>query len=151
MNALGAIVAGLAGTIVMSMVMAMAPLMGMPKMDIVGMLGSMFAKDGNTALGWMMHLMMGIVFALMYAVLWSLHIGAATLVFGALFGIGHWLIAGLIMGGVPMAHAGVKAGAVQAPGVYMMNNGGIMAFMGGLIGHVVYGLVVALVYGFFIR
>lgn len=151
MNALGAIVAGLAGTIVMSMVMAMAPLMGMPKMDIVGMLGSMFTKDGNTALGWMMHLMMGIIFALMYAVLWSLHIGAATLVFGALFGIGHWLIAGLIMGGVPMVHAGVKAGTVQAPGVYMMNNGGIMAFMGGLIGHVVYGLVVALVYGFFIR
>lgn len=109
MNALGAIVAGLAGTIVMSMVMAMAPLMGMPKMDIVGMLGSMFTKDGNTALGWMMHLMMGIIFALMYAVLWSLHIGAATLVFGALFGIGHWLIAGLIMGGVPMVHAGVKA------------------------------------------
>jgi uncharacterized membrane protein YagU involved in acid resistance len=135
----------------MSMVMAMAPLMGMPKMDIVGMLGSMFTKDGNTALGWMMHLMMGIIFALMYAVLWSLHIGAATLVFGALFGIGHWLIAGLIMGGVPMVHAGVKAGTVQAPGVYMMNNGGIMAFMGGLIGHVVYGLVVALVYGFFIR
>jgi len=151
MNALGAIVAGLAGTTVMSMVMAMAPLMGMPKMDIVGMLGSMFTQDGNTALGWMMHLMMGIIFGLMYAVLWSLHIGAATLVFGALFGIGHWLIAGLIMGGVPMVHAGVKAGTVQAPGVYMMNNAGTMAFMGGLIGHVVYGLVVALVYGFFIR
>ncbi len=32
-----------------------------------------------------------------------------------------------------------------------MSDGGMMAFVGGLIGHVVYGLVVALVYGFLIR
>lgn len=56
-----------------------------------------------------------------------------------------------MMGGVPMMHAGIKAGTVQAPRVYMISNGGIMAFMGGLIGHAIYGLVVALVYGFFIR
>lgn len=151
MNAVGAIVAGLAGTVVMSLVMAMAPLMGMPKMDIVGMLGSMFSKEGNTALGWVMHVMMGIVFAIVYAVLWSFKIGAATLVFGLVFGIVHWLIVGLMMAVVPMMHAGIKAGTVQAPGVYMISNGGIMAFMGGLIGHAIYGLVVALVYGFFIR
>jgi hypothetical protein len=31
-----------------------------------------------------------------------------------------------------------------------MLNAGVMGFMGGLIGHVVYGVVVALVYGLFI-
>lgn len=147
MNVIGAIVAGLAGTVVMSMLMAMAPAMGMPKMDIVGMLGSMFSKDGNPTLGWMMHLMMGIVFGIVYALLWSQGVGSATLVGGLIFGVVHWLIVGLMMGGVPMMHAGVKAGTMQAPGVYMMKNGGMMAFVGGLMGHLLFGVVVALVYG----
>jgi hypothetical protein len=151
MNVLGAIVAGLVGTIVISMVMAMAPRMGMPKMDMVGTLGSMLSKDGNRTLGWIIHLMMGSIFAIIYAALWSIGIGAVNVVTGALFGIVHWLIAGLVMGGMPMMHAGIKAGTVKAPGVYMLSNGGAMAFMGGLIGHVIYGVVVALVYGLFIR
>jgi hypothetical protein len=151
MNIVGAIVAGLAGTVVMSMIMAMAPQMGMPKMAIWEVLGSMFNKEGNNTLGWVMHFMMGVIFALIYAVLWAVGIGSATWVGGLLFGAVHWLIAGLMMGGVPMMHAGVKAGTVKAPGVYMMSAGGMMAFVGGLIGHAVYGLVVALVYGLFIR
>src|SRR3990172_2249226 len=55
MNIIGAIVAGLAGTVVISMIMAMAPKMGMPKMAIWEMLGSMFSKDGNNTLGWIIH------------------------------------------------------------------------------------------------
>ena len=42
-------------------------------------------------------------------------------------------------------HAGIKAGTVQAPGVLMLK-GGIMGLMGGLVGHILYGLVVASVY-----
>ncbi len=151
MNIIGAIVAGVVGTIVMSMIMVMAPMMGMPKMAIWEMLGSMFSKDGNNLLGWVMHLMNGVIFAIIYAALWSFGIGSATWVNGLVFGAVHWLIAGLMMGGVPMMHAGVKAGTVKAPGLYMTANGGMMAFAGGLIGHAVYGLVVALVYGVFPR
>jgi len=149
MNVVGAIVAGLAGTVVMSMLMAMAPKMGMPKMDIVGMLGSMFDKKGNTMMGWGMHLMMGILFGIIYALLWSNGVGTASAVGGLIFGLVHWLIVGLMMGGVSMMHAGVKAGTVAAPGLYMMNNGGMMAFVGGLMGHALFGLVVGLVYGLF--
>ncbi|MBI3244678.1 MAG: hypothetical protein HYZ49_20560 [Chloroflexi bacterium] len=151
MNIIGAIVAGVVGTIVMSMIMLMAPMMGMPKMAIWEMLGSMFSKDGNNALGWVMHFMMGVIFAVIYAALWAAGLGSATWAGGLVFGAAHWLIAGLMMGGVPMMHAGIKAGTVKAPGVLMLNMGGMMGFMGGLIGHVIYGLVVALVYGFFIR
>ena len=151
MNIIGAIVAGLVGTVVMSMVIAMAPTMGMPKMAIWEMLGTLFSKEGNVGLGWVMHFMMGVVFAIIYAALWAAGIGSATWVGGVIFGAVHWLVAGLMMGGVPMMHAGVRAGTVKAPGVYMMSAGGMMAFVGGLIGHVLYGLVVALVYGFFIR
>ena len=150
MNVLGAIIAGIVGTIVMTMVMVMAPKMGMPKMDIVGMLGSMFSAESNRMVGMIMHLMMGVVFAIVYALLWNAGIGAVNLMWGAIFGAVNWLISGMMMGGMSMMHAGVKAGTVKAPGVFMMNNGGMMAFMGGLVGHVIFGLVVALVYGLFI-
>jgi len=149
MNFVGAIVAGLVGTVAISMVMAMAPRMGMPRMAIWEMLGSMFNKDGNNALGWVAHFMMGTIFAIIYAALWSAGVGSVSAGSGVLFGAAHFLIVGLVMGGMPMLHAGIKAGTVQAPGVYMLN-AGIMGLMGGLIGHVIYGVVVALVYGLFI-
>ena len=150
MNVVGAIVAGLVGTVIISMVMMMGPKMGMPKMAIWEMLGSMFSPDGNVALGWVMHLMMGIIFGIVYADLWAVGIGSATATSGALFGLVHWLMVGVMMGAIPMLHAGIKAGSVSTPGVFMLNSGGMMAFMGGLIGHVIFGVVVALVYGLFI-
>lgn len=150
MSVLGAIIAGLVGTVIISMVMNMAPQIGMPKMDIVGMLGSMFSPEGNRTLGWAMHLMMGVMFAIIYALLWNAGLGTVGLLWRALFGAGHWIVAGASMGSMSMMHAGVKAGAIEAPGVFMVNNGGVMAFMGGLIGHIIFGLVVALVYGLFV-
>jgi riboflavin transporter FmnP len=149
MNIIGAIAAGLVGTVVISMLMAMGPRMGMPKMAIWEMLGTMFSKEGNVGLGWVMHFMAGVAFAIIYAALWTAGVGSATLVSGVVFGAVHFLIVGLMMGGMPMLHAGIKAGTTQAPGVLMLNSG-LMGFMGGLIGHVLYGLVVALVYGLFI-
>jgi len=149
MNILGAVVAGVVGTIVISMLMAMGPKMGMPKMAIWEMLGSMFDKDGKNGLGWTIHFMMGVIFAIVYAVLWKAGIGSATVGSGLIFGLVHFLVVGVMMGGMPMMHAGIKAGTVQAPGVLMLNSG-VMGFMGGLIGHALYGVVVALVYGFFL-
>jgi hypothetical protein len=149
MNFLAAIIAGLAGTVVMSIIMALAPRMGMPEMDIVGMLSSMFGVPPNRMLGWIMHLMMGVVFAILYALLWNLSIGIPGTSSGALFGAVHWIASGIIMGLVPMVHVGVKSGEVISPGVFMMNNDGVMAFMGGLIGHIAFGLVVGLVYTLF--
>ncbi|MEW6403361.1 MAG: DUF6789 family protein [Chloroflexota bacterium] len=146
MNILSAVIAGIVATIVFTMVLVIAPKMGMPKMDIVSLLGSMFSAKSNQALGWVMHLMMGVVFALIYAFLWSLGFGAATWGIGLIFGAIHWLVVGMVMGMIPMMHAGIKSGAVQAPGLWMTNNGGLMAFMGGLVGHMIFGIVTALVY-----
>ncbi len=148
MNVFGAILAGLAGTVVFSMVLIMAPRMGMPNMDIVGMLGTMFGR-ANRLLGWMMHLMMGVIFALIYAFLWSKGILNPTWLGGLVFGAVHWLIVGMVMGLIPMMHIGIRRGEVNAPGLWMTNTGGMMAFVGGLVGHIVFGVVAALVYSLF--
>ena len=144
---IAAIVGGLAGTATMTALMMMAPRMGMPKMDMPALLGSMFGAPGNKAMGLGMHLMMGVVFGLVYAMLFNVITGPNIVALGALFGIGHWAMAGLTLGMMPMLHAGIKSGQVQAPGVYMTRLGGMMGFVGGLMGHVVFGLVVGLVYG----
>lgn len=146
MNILSAIIAGVVASLVFSMILAMAPKMGMPKMDIVSLLGSMYSIKTNLALGWMMHLMMGIFFALIYAFLWSSGISGATWLGGLIFGAVQWLVVGVVMGMIPMMHVGIKSGAVQAPGLWMTNSGGVMAFMGGLVGHMIFGVVIALVY-----
>ena len=116
MNILAAIIAGLIGTVVITMFMSMAPKMGMPKMDMVGMLGSIFGTPGNRGLGLFIHLMMGVVFSLIYAYLWSAGVGSATFVGGLVFGAVHWLVAGMMMATMPMMHAGIKSGDIPVPG-----------------------------------
>ena len=148
MNILAAVVSGIVGTMAISMVMALGPKMGLPKMDIVGMLSTMFGKPNRT-LGWIMHMMMGVVFALIYAFLWSVGIGNGGWLSGLLFGIGHWLVVGVMFALIPMMHAGIKSGEVEKPGLWMTNQGGLMAFVGGLMGHMVFGIVVALIYSLF--
>ena len=145
MNILNAVISGILGTFAISAVMAVAPMMGMPKMNIVDMLSTMFGKP-NRVLGWMMHLMMGAVFALIYAFLWSQGIGSPAWLSGLIFGAAHWLVVGLMMGVIPIMHAGIKNSDVEAPGLWMTNQGGMLSFVGGLMGHMVFGLVVALVY-----
>jgi hypothetical protein len=145
MNVLGAIFAGLVGTILFTMVLVMAPKMNMPKMDIVSLLATMFGK-ANRPLGWMIHIMMGVLFALVYAFLWSKGVGAATWAWGLAFGAAHWLIVGMVMGMIPLMHLGIRRGQVKAPGLWMTNNGGMLAFGGGLLGHLIFGLTTALVY-----
>lgn len=47
MNILNAVIAGVVAIIVFSIVLSMAPKIGMPKMDIVSLLGSMFSAKSN--------------------------------------------------------------------------------------------------------
>lgn len=92
-------VGGLAGTAIMTMMMYIAPRMGMPKMDMPRMLGTMFiSKEGSaTALGMVIHLMMGAIFAIIYAWLWSLGLGSATWWWGLIFGAVHGIVAVVMM------------------------------------------------------
>lgn len=138
MDIVGAIVAGLAGTAVMTALMYMAPMMGMPKMDIIGMLGTMVAPNRDTAalLGVVIHFMMGVLFAIVYALLWRAGLGDPTWIWGLIFGAVHGVIA---MIGMPvMVRMHPRAPEMES---------GLLMVAGLLMGHMVFGLVGALVYG----
>ena len=141
MNYVAVIIAGLAGTVAMTILMYLAPLMGMPKLDIIAMLGTMFTsnKTVSTIIGVMAHLMMGVVFAFIYVLLWSFGIGSPTWLWGLIFGAVHGLVVYMIMPMINRMH----------PRSVEMEGGTKMA-VGMVMVHMLYGLVVALVYASYV-
>lgn len=61
------LVAGILGTIVMTVVMMILPYLGFPESDPASMLADMFGV--STLVGWILHFVVGIVFALFYTLL----------------------------------------------------------------------------------
>jgi uncharacterized membrane protein YagU involved in acid resistance len=141
MNIVGSIIAGLLGTLVMTVLMAMAPWMGMPRMDIIGMLGAMFTASKGTSrvFGTLAHFMMGVIFAIIYSLLWNLGIGSPAWLWGLIFGAIHGVVAMVMMPVMMKMHP-------RPPQM----NGGLLMMVGLLIGHMVFGLVVALTYAAFV-
>ena len=163
---LPALVAGLIGTVVMSATMQMAASMGLTRMPAMHLVtGAMMSGDKATAsrIGIMVHyIVMGtVVFGLAYAALFAAFDDASVRT-GALLGLGHGLIVGLMaMPMMPVMHprmssspAGPTAStvtvdggqlALSAPGLFGAKWGG-MTPVGLIVGHILYGVVVALVY-----
>jgi uncharacterized membrane protein YagU involved in acid resistance len=137
MDISSAIWAGLIGTAVMTVLIYAGPTMGMPKMDMIGMLGKMFTGNGSIAypLGTIIHFMMGALFAIVYAWLWSLGLGSASWGWGIVYGLVHGLVAAMVMPMMIRMHP-------RPPEMRM----GPMTVTGILMGHLVFGLTVALVY-----
>lgn len=123
--------AGAMGTAAITMLMLGAPLMGMPRMPIGEMLGS-FLHIGSAA-GWAMHVVIGLVLALIYAAWFAARLPGGPAGSGALYGLGVFLVAQLVV--MPMMGGGVFSG------------GNLPMIMGSLIGHLVYGALVGAVYG----
>ena len=142
LSVIGAAVAGLASTLVMSITMAVAPRMDLPPMDFAGWLANLLGVPRLRALGFVAHLLIGVGWAFAYAALWSAGIGSPDVTIGLLFGIAHWLIAGALFGLLPSWRPGM-------PGLYFRNLNGNMGFFGGLMLHIIYGLTMGLVYQFF--
>lgn len=154
-DAVNVVVAGLAGTVEMTAVITMGGAVMGIKMDMPLTLGTMFVPKGVPAwtVGLMLHLMMGVVFFLAYALLFqwfglSSHLGR----WGAAFGVGHATVAGVAFGVLPalhprMAAAGAAAGAgtIPAPGFFGAGLGG-MAPMAVILAHVVFGLTAGWIY-----
>jgi uncharacterized membrane protein YagU involved in acid resistance len=63
------ILAGVVATAVMTVVGVMAPMMGLPKMNPAEMLSGMLGV--SPVLGWLMHFMIGTIFAIVYVYLFN--------------------------------------------------------------------------------
>jgi hypothetical protein len=138
-----AIKAGLGAWIVFTLVLYIAPLMGVPKMDVPAMLGGMFGLN-NLGFGWMMHLAIGLMLALIYAYWFVDLVGGAPWVRGLTFGVLPWLTMMVVI--APMLPLLNPMVAKMPPGVFLANQG-IMAPMGSLAGHLIWGAVLGAVYG----
>lgn len=129
------LVAGIAATIVMTIVMMIAPMMGLAEMNPPAMVSGMIGMP--ITVGWIMHFMIGIVFAasFVYFFRYKLPIGN-TVLKGVVFGI---IIA--IFAKISMTMMGTMTGG-GAP----VPEGSMAPMLIGLVlGHVVFGIVVALV------
>ncbi len=120
--------------------------LNLPAVDAHGILGFMLNADAAGPLGYVMHFGLGAVFAIGYAFVFE-WVGSNVLLLGAALGVVHWLLVGWMFALAPLAHAGMKAGTVEVTGPYMLTSLGPGGFVAGLIGHVLFGLTVAVVYG----
>lgn len=125
------IVGGVLGTLVMTAVgVYVAPMMGMPPMNPADMLA--MKMGGSSALGWMGHLMIGIVLAFIYARLVLGRLPGPPVMQGALFSVAPWLMAQLAV--MPMMGMGLFSGSMQLA-------------LGSLVGHLMYGAVMGGIVG----
>jgi hypothetical protein len=125
------ILAGVIGTAIMTMVMFVAPMMGMPKMSPPEMLSGMLGTP--VLVGWAMHFMIGVIFAFAYAYLFAPKVKISNLFLkGAVFGFTAFIFAQImmaIMGAMfPMPE---MAGSIA------------LTMIGGVMGHLIFGMAVA--------
>ncbi len=132
-----AIIAGSTGRMAMLLLIYGGPLLRLPRIDVVSMLGGLAApnKQDAVTLGGAIHFTMGVFFAIIYAGLWSLGIGSPIWWWGLIFGGIHGLLIILILI-VVMRRYPLLSQPFNEPRV-------MLAIM---LNHMVYGLVVAFVY-----
>ncbi len=153
-----AVVAGFAGGLVMTGMMVMLRKAGKTEMDMALLQGAMFTGDRGKArvIGLFTHLVMMSALALgsLYAALFALFDTSAGNAWwaGALIGVVHGLVAGMAMAMMPAVHprmrgakAAVGPGAAHSlelgpPGPFARNYGSATP-PGGMVAHVMYGLV----------
>ncbi len=130
--------AGLIGTASMTALLLVEPSIGLPKIAIGEMLSSsMSALSSQTtmgpAAGWVVDVLLGVIFALVYAGVLDRKLPGSPVVRGLIFGVLIFIVAQLVF--APLTGSG------------LFSNGDIVLLLGGLLGHLVYGSVVGYVYG----
>lgn len=99
LNIGSAIKAGLIATLAMTVLMYGAPLMGLPKMDILLALGSLFPGQISPYIpGAILHVGLGSALALLYALLFAPLLPGPRWARGALYSVLPWLLAIFAMG-----------------------------------------------------
>ena len=145
---LGAIVWGVVATLAFTLFSIMGEAMGMTRMDILDLLGSMMAQPGSTAaraIGAMIHHANGALLAIAWAYEVALIGLPANWLTGLAWGAILTALALLMMSTMGAVHPAIRKGEQEDPGL-MATNFGAMTPLGSLMGHLVYGLVLGLTY-----
>jgi hypothetical protein len=134
-NKLGrSILAGIVATAIMTVVGVIAPYMGLPKMNPAEMLSGMLGV--SPVLGWIMHFMIGIIFAVVYVYLFNprVHIHSRA---------GKGLVYGIVVFVFAQVMMFLMSKLMPMPSDSMENDM-VLMMIGSLIGHLVFGLFVGL-------
>jgi hypothetical protein len=141
---------GFVATVLLTGMLVGAQVAGLSRMDIPMMLGTVFVEDPDRArvVGTFVHLINGLIFALLYAAAFAL-LGWATWWLGAIFGLIHGVAAlTLILPLLPGLHprmasdrAGPDLHAVLEPPGPLAINYGIQTPAVTLVAHAVYGAI----------
>ncbi len=136
------VVAGIAGTLCMSVLMSIIHSTGIANADMIRAIGSMFTRsyENSFTLGVVIHFLFGIIIAFIYVLLINLlspgSVGYSILT-GGMIGLFH---------GVAVAFLLVIAVAEHHP-LEQFRNAGVEVAVAHLVGHIVYGLIVGAVVG----
>jgi hypothetical protein len=148
----GALAGGAVGTIVLTSGLRVAQEVGLTRMDIPLLLGTIFTDRRGRAsvIGYVIHFFNGLVFALAYYGVFRA-VGHAGWLFGAALGLVHACLAGgaLLTVLLPAVHPrmgtpwtdAAETPLLEAPG-FLLRNYGDRTLIGTLIGHVVFGAIV---------
>lgn len=147
MSWMKAFFAGIAGAALMTAIIAIARGAGFHIMDFSMMWGTLIGLAIGAAawiVGFVIDLLVGGLFALLYAVIFKAFSGAGLLR-GGVIGIGHALITGLMIALLPLIHPLMNNGKMKSPGPYFSGHGiaGILFYFGI---HIVYGATVGWLY-----
>jgi hypothetical protein len=144
---------GFVATVALTALMVGAQLAGLTRMDIPMMLGTMFVRDSDRArvIGFLVHLLNGQVFALLYSVGFAL-LAAANWWLGAIFGAFHGITAlTLIVPLLPGIHARMASErggpdldqVLEPPGLLALNYGREMPLVA-LGAHIIFGVILGI-------
>lgn len=152
MSVWGALAGGFAGTLVLTTALRAAGELGLTRMDLPFLLGTIFTSDRTRAkaIGYALHFVAGLLFALLYFAIFSA-IGHDGWCLGALFGLAHGLFAGTALVNVllPVVHprmgtpfsSAADRPLLEPPG-FMMRNYGRGTPVVTIVAHIAYGAIV---------
>lgn len=148
----GALAGGLVGTVLLTSSLRFAQEVGITRMDLPLLLGTVFTADRRRAgvLGYAWHFSNGLAFSALYGLVF-LAVGSAGWLFGAALGLVHALFAGgaLVNILLPAIHPRMgtrftdaeETPILEPPG-FMLRNYGQYTMIGNIGAHVMYGAVV---------
>jgi hypothetical protein len=152
MTLAGALAGGVIGTVVLTSALRIAQAAGWTRMDLPLLLGTMFTdKRGRaSAIGYLLHFVNGLLFALVYYVIFRA-VDHAGWWFGAVLGLVHAMFSGgaLVNAILPAVHprmgtpwSDAEDTPILEPPGFLLANYGQRTAIANIVAHVAYGAII---------